>query len=92
MVTGGGGFGEEDAFVQVVDMSGQGRTCPTLSDFPFPAYNPAMALTNDMPVLCGGNVQFIGSANCYIYNNVSDSWSLLAQMETARDGPTGLQV
>ena len=52
---------------EIIDLSGQGLTCPTITDFPID-YGSVGTFINNKTLVCGGTQGSAQLPDCYSYN------------------------
>ena len=69
--------------VELIDLTGQGRTCRKPDDIPVGAYGAVAAFIDNRAISCSGyNSPYIGE--CYEYNPSDGSWDYTTSMTTPR--------
>ena len=72
---------------EVVDLSGQNRTCPEIADFPL-AYASIGSFFNGQVFVCGGHFgvnSSISKDQCFSYNKDENKWDEEARMNAERN-------
>ena len=92
MVLAVGGYRLSSA--EVLDLSGQNRTCKPVADYPHAAYDTAAATTHAQPVVCGGYIKETETrlSECYTYEHENNQWQPFPSLMAPRQVHRSLQL
>ena len=68
MVVGGEPVESSGGKVELIDLSGQSLSCPSIPDFPIPIYGSVGTFINGKALVCGGSDGDYKYRTCYSYN------------------------
>jgi len=66
---------------QIVDLSGQTRSCNNFQDYPIAMWSATGAIVSKQPIICGG---WSGLPHSECYKYTKNSWTPLSKMSTER--------
>ena len=87
------GIGEDHwstNLAQVYNISAE--KCSSLAPFPSSTRFATGGLVDKTPVLCGGRVDNRATSKCYYHDRNSNSWMVIGNMSTVRDGAASIVI
>ena len=77
--------------MEIIDLSGQNRTCNAVPDYPYNVTDHAMATVDSFTVACGGHT-YINSQKCWIYAPRQNKWVCFPPLKEERELSRSLQL